>query len=566
MSTYFGGAYSDYGKGITIDSNNNIYITGRTSSNDFPVKNAFNTTYGGNIDAFVAKFNSNGNLNFSTYFGGNLMDEGNSIAVDKFGNCYITGDTASSDFPIKNAFNATYGGNIDSFVAKFNPNGGLIFSTFIGGNSADIGTDIAVDNEGNSYITGFTASPNFPVKMAYNETYGGKTDCFLTKLNATGAIVTSTYVGGSGEDEGLSLALDSGNIIYVAGFTTIETGLPSPTPHPKKNNFPIKNAYNDTYGGNGDIFISKFDQTGKLLYSTYFGGSEFDEARSIAIDKSDNIYITGITNSRNFPIKNAYNGTYGGNGDVFVTKFDSNQKIIFSTFIGGSDFDQGNGIALDNFGNCFITGQTFSQTLPNYTTINTNNTNNINNINNTNNPFFGNVFIAKLGSLGTMDYQTYLVNNSNGYGNDIVIDSSGNGYIIGYTYSSNFILKNATDNQYNGNGDIFITKFSIKSVSESSKSEFFPIIAVLNNYLKNHIIILISISTIILITGLYTIIEYRQYSIIKKKLRIKKALSFKKFMLQKLKSRNKNDKIQNRLSEETLDLIQEIEDEAKESK
>ena len=301
FSTYFGGTGWDQGQSIAVDSANNSYITGWTASNSaFPLKNAYQTTFGkGGTDAFVAKFDPTGNLVFSTYLGGNGNDKGYAIAVDSVGNSYVTGITNSNDFPLKNAYNKTYGGAFSSlggdvFVAKFDPAGALVFSTYLGGSGDDYGVGIAVDSANNSYITGHTDSSTFPMKNAYNKTYGGGIDAFVAKFNATGSLVFSTFLGGSNSDFGTSIAVDNAGNSYVVGGTVY-------------GNYPMMNAYQPTYGGagpynQGDAFIAKFNATGNgLVFSTYLGGSGDDVGCGIAVDSDGNSKINGYTASGKFP-------------------------------------------------------------------------------------------------------------------------------------------------------------------------------------------------------------------------------------------------------------------------
>ena len=197
------------------------------------------------------------------------------------------------------------------FVYKFNSTGGLIFSTYIGGNNYDFPSSIAIDNKQNIFITGQTTSPNFPIKNAFDSTYGGSNDAFVTKFNATGDLVFSTFLGGSNDDMGMSISVDSMGNCYVTGETY-------------STDFPTKNAYNAVFGGLSDAFIAKFDTTGKLVFSTYFGGKSKDASTSIGLDNPGNSYIVGITSSRNFPTKNAYNATYGDQNELFLAKFSAN--------------------------------------------------------------------------------------------------------------------------------------------------------------------------------------------------------------------------------------------------
>jgi hypothetical protein len=325
-STYLGGSSSgDFGRGIAVDLRGNIYVTGDTSSSDFPTKNAFTSNFGGGpIDSFVTKLNpsasGDASLVYSTYVGGNGIDLGSAIAVDLQGNAYVTGLTTSTDFPTKNGFDHTFIGGVDNseaFVIKVNPTvsgaASMVYSTYLGGSNSEFGRDIAVDLRGNAYITGSTSSSDFPIKNAFDSALPGLQDAFVTKLNpavsGSSSLVWSTYLGGStGSDEGFGIAVDQKGNAYVIGSTN-------------SSDFPVKNAFDSTVGGIYDAFVSKLNATGdRLLFSSYFGGSNFDSGSGIAVDPQRNIYLTGNTTSTDFPTNNAYDNTLGGSSDAFVIK------------------------------------------------------------------------------------------------------------------------------------------------------------------------------------------------------------------------------------------------------
>ena len=371
-STYVGGSGDDWGFGIAVDGTGNAYLTGNTSSSDFPVTaGVCQTIYRGGIsDLFVTKLNAAGSaLVYSTYLGGNDLDQANSIAVDASGNAYVTGNTNSSNFPTTaGAYQSVYnGGFTDAFVSKLNATGtALVYSTYLGGDTLDEGRGIAVDASGNAYVTGSTefimgapSSGNFPTTAgAYQTVRGGSFDAFVTKLNATGkALVYSTYLGGNAHDYAMGIAVDGGGNAYVTGYTF-------------SSNFPTTaGAYQSVYnGGFTDAFVTRLDATGSaLVYSTYLGGNDFDQANSIAVDASGNAYVTGFTYSSNFSTTaGAYQSVYnGGFTDAFLAKLNATGgALVYSTFLGGSDVDIGNGIALDNSGNAYVTGATGSSDFP----------------------------------------------------------------------------------------------------------------------------------------------------------------------------------------------------------
>jgi hypothetical protein len=376
-STYLGGSGGgSFGAGIAVDSSGNAYVTGNAGPN-FPTMNplqAFSAS-SGSTNAFVAKLNPTGSaLVYSTYLGGSVGEEGRRITVDSGGNAYVTGGTQSTDFPTTpGAFQTVCGGSssgefncFDTFVSKINPAGSaLVFSTYLGGTGDESGSGIAVDGSGGVYVTG-GAGPNFPVTPgAFQTTYGsGSDDAFVSKINPSGsALVYSTYLGGSADDNGTGIAVDSTGSAYVGGITY-------------SANFPVTSGAFQTVCGGGcknggaNAFVAKINPSGSgLVYSTYLGGSTVDGVEDLAIDNSGNAYVTGVANSTDFPTMNPVQAAKGGSNDLFVAEFNpEGSALIYSTYLGGSTSDEGTGIAVDSRGNAYITGQTNSST--NFPTVN----------------------------------------------------------------------------------------------------------------------------------------------------------------------------------------------------
>ena len=446
-STFLGGNNnSDSGSGIAVDGSSNAYVTGYAYSTDFPTENAYDNSHNGGADAFVTKLNASGNISYSTYLGGSDNDEGYGIAVDDSGNAYVTGKTASTDFPTHNAYDDSYnGGDHDAFVAKLNASGtSLVYSTYLGGfhepgvNSSDYGRDITVDSSGNAYVTGITCSTDFPTHNAYDDSYnGGRYDTFVTKLNASGtSLVYSTYLGGSGDEYSEGIAVDGSGNAYVTGVTS-------------STDFPIHNAYDDSYSG-GDAFVTKFNASGNISYSTYLGGSSSEEGEGIVVDGSGNAYVTGTTLSTDFPTINAYDDSHnGGSYDVFVTKLDvSGTSLVYSTYLGGSDWDLSSSIAVDSSGNTYVTGYTLSTNFPT--------------INAYDNSYNGSrdAFVTKLDASGTsLAYSTYLGGSDWDRSSSIAVDGSSNAYVTGKTSSTNFPTLNPYQGSYAGNGDAFVASY-----------------------------------------------------------------------------------------------------------
>ena len=369
FSTYLGGNAFDKANGVAVDSSGNVYVVGYTASPDFPTtKGAFQTTYGGNGNAFVVKLASGGSsLTYSTYFGGSGGDFGLGIVIDSAGDAYITGSTGSTNFPVAQAFQGTLGGGSDAFVAEVKPDGSApVFSSYLGGAGADSGQGIALDSSGNIYVTGFTYSTNFPVASPLQAENAGGSDAFVTKLRPSGAgIIYSGYLGGSANDRGYAIAVDSGGNVYVSG-DTFSSNFPT-TPAPGPAPFQAAN------GGGDDAFVAKLNAAGNALdYSTYLGGAGADQAFGIALDGAGDAYVTGYTLSSNFPTENPLDGTFGGGtcnisscADAFVTEVNpQGGALVYSTYLGGSGADFGQAVAVDSTGNAYVTGSTASTNFP----------------------------------------------------------------------------------------------------------------------------------------------------------------------------------------------------------
>jgi hypothetical protein len=440
-STYLGGDQDDLGNAITVDGSGSVYVTGGTTSTNFPVTSGVvQSTYGGadggyqsvNGDIFVTKLSPDGSsLEWSTYIGGSGDENAYGIAVDGTG-VYLTGGTNSSDYPVTpGVYRPTSGvGLTDVFVTKLNPTGStLLYSTHIGvggegirgfgiavdaggnayvaggagpgfpttagayqtssiafssgfamklspdgsaadystflsgGNSSDVdyAESIAVDKNGNAYVTGFAGSSTFPVTAgAFQSNNAGPHDAFFTVLNSTGsALLYSTYLGGSGNDEGFRIAVDSAGMAYIAGVTA-------------SSNFPTTaGVFQTAYGGGAsDAFIAKLDPTksgsASLVYATYLGGSGDDNLIAfpwgiLAVDSLGDAYVTGGTTSTNFPTVHPLQAQSGGGYDAYIAKINpTGTGLIFSTYLGGAADDIGRGIAVDSNGNAYLTGQTSS--------------------------------------------------------------------------------------------------------------------------------------------------------------------------------------------------------------
>jgi len=367
-STFLGGSGNERGYGIAIDGSGNAYVTGWTDSTDYPTTSgAYDTEYnGGDYDIFVTKLNSSGNdLDFSTYLGTSSgidhADASYGIAVDGSGNAYITGYSSVNTFA---------GGAQLKYhkvlVKKLNSTGtDVLYTKLLGSindDSEGYGFGIAVDGSGNAYVTGYTSSWDFPYTSgAYDTNPNYITDAFLAKIDSTGALLYSTYLGGFGYERGYGIAVDGSGNAYITGYTDA-------------SDFPTTTgAYDTSHNGDYDIFVTKIDPAGNgtndLLYSTFLGGSgDYDYGRGIAVDGSGNAYVTGTTNSTDFPTTTGAYDTINDGRDVFVTTIDPAgngiNDLLYSTFLGGTNYDYGWGIAVELESAVYVTGGTWSTDFP----------------------------------------------------------------------------------------------------------------------------------------------------------------------------------------------------------
>ena len=381
-------------------------LTGSTASDNFPTKSAYQWNLNGRDNAFVTKLAPAGNaLVYSTYLGGtgDYGDSGYGIAVDAANSAYATGTTTSKDFPTQSAYQTTNKRlTYAVFVTKFTPAGNaLAYSTYLGGTGNDYGSAIGVDGSGSAYVTGHTDSPDFPTRSAYQATldnvYG---NAFVTKLAAAGnALVYSTYLGGSGNaeqsgDRGNAIAVDSNQSAYVTGTTN-------------SADFPTHAAYQSTLNGIHNVFVTKLATAGNALaYSTYLGGSRFDYGNGIAVDSAGSAYVTGNTDSSDFPTQSAYQATLkSSNGGVFVTKLaTAGNALVYSTYLSGTVLSAvANGIAVDGNGAAYITGYTAETNFPTVSAFQT-----------TEKSTAGNVIVAKLTYSGSSSPTVTITTNPSG--------------------------------------------------------------------------------------------------------------------------------------------------------
>ncbi|MGO4881135.1 MAG: SBBP repeat-containing protein [Bryobacteraceae bacterium] len=357
-STYLGGSAFDYGTAIAVNSSGNAFVTGYTSSLDFPTDNPEQSFFPGSSAIFVAKLATNGgSLVYATYLGGSGYNYPYGIAVDSTGAAYLTGLTESSDFPLMKALDSSLNGGEDAFITKFSPAGNsLVYSTYLGGSGADYALGIAVDSSHNVYVAGSTQSTDFPTTAGAYQTTPGGACSFVASLNSAGSALNwSTYFGQSCSAQTTAIAVDSHQAVYVTGSAF--PGLPVTAGAPQSS----------FGGGEHDAFVAKLASGGaSLSYCTYLGGSLIDSGTSVAVDASGDAYVTGLTQSTDLPVTGlALQPTSGGGYDAFVAELNSaGTAWQYVTYLGGQRDDYGYGIVLDSAGDAYIAGYTISDNLP----------------------------------------------------------------------------------------------------------------------------------------------------------------------------------------------------------
>jgi len=461
--TYYGGSGENAPFASTCDEAGNVWICGYTTSvSNIATIGSHQTTFNGFYDAFIVKFNGAGNMLWGAYYGGTNQDEAWAVAIDNLGNAYITGFTLSTtDMATPGAHQTTYMGGWDAFLAKFSSAGTMEWGTYYGGSYTDIGRGIACDTSNNIYISGETNSPtNIATPGTYQDMMGcapAGNNAFLTKFNGSGLVVWGTYFGGNPAtndtlydttgNTALACVCDKNNNVYIGGTVW-------------QNNITVTpGCYQDTTGGGWDCFITEFDSSCHLIWSTYYGGNGGDNATNLLCDDSLNLYVGGTTNStNNIATPGANQTVYGGDpNDAFLVKFNDAGALQWGTYYGGNHDDECEGIAKDQTGHVYIAGLTSS-------------TNNIATPGGYHITFQGGIwdaFLAEFSHSGTLLYGTYYGGSATDGANGVGCDSIGNIYLAGGTSSSSEI---ATPGSYldiytTDSGDAFLVKFDTGATS-----------------------------------------------------------------------------------------------------
>ena len=446
-ATYLGGTGLGAVTALAVDSSGNLYVAGWTEAVDFPVLSPFQAANAGGVDVFVAKLNAAGNaLLYATYIGGRGADQAAGIALDASGRVYLTGSTTSANFPLVSPIRSTLGGGRDAFALQLNSAGDALgFSTYLGGSNSDWGTAIALDSSGNAYIAGDTLSADFPVLGAAQPVLGGATDAFVTKLTPAGAISFSTFVGGASDEHAGGVAVDSSDSAYIAGGTT-------------STNFPVVASVQAVNGGAQDAFLTKLSPAGSaIVYSTYLGGSGGgvgtpEQANAVAVDVGGNAYIAGVTNSPNFPVTaGAFQAEFNGVQDAFVAKVNAaGNALVYSTYLGGTSFDWGSGLAIDSARNAYVAGYTSSFDFPTVAPIQTG--------------FAGlyDAFVFELNASGNaLSFSSYYGGTGSDLANAIAVDSNGNMFVGGQTSSLDLPLLGAIQSSNKGGSTGWVARIGL---------------------------------------------------------------------------------------------------------
>ena len=459
---FLGGSGQDAANGIAVDDEGHAYLVGttRSAAAEFPVTPGPQTEIAGQADVFVAKVDPSGTkLVFAGYLGGTGLDEGADIALDDDGNIYVTGLTWSEDFPVTVGPDLTHNGRMDAFVTKISPDGAeVLYSGFLGGVQQDEGLGIAVDRDGNAYLAGRTQSPaaTFPAAggpdLSYN---GGNADGFVAKVNAEGTeLVYAGYIGGALFEIASAVAVDDDGHAYVTGYT-----------NSNQDSFPISGGPMQTWSGSEDAFLTKVSPTGEeLVYSGFLGGLGAERGTAIALDASGNVYLAGSTASRassSLPVTVGPSLELGGLADALVAKIGPDgSQIIYAGYIGGAADDRATSIAVDGLGNAYVGGVTWSE--------------------HTSFPIVAGPgfryrggregFVAKVAASGAaLHYAGYFGGSGNESVTDIAVDPDGLAYVAGSSNTSNPAFPVVgPDVKPNGGTDAFVAKIGATILPEKS--------------------------------------------------------------------------------------------------
>jgi hypothetical protein len=445
-STYYGGSGGEWWVEVASDSAGAAYVTGRTTSTNFPCVGAAQATLAGSGDAFVVKIPAAGtSVTYATYVGGSGQEDSRGVAVDSSGAVYVSGYTTSTDFPTVSAYQSSNGGGLcDAYVFKLNASGSaLTYATYLGGNSGDRALRVAVDSNGEAHIAGDTGSTGFTSALPY----GGSGDAFVAKLGASGSTLSwFLYLGGSWGDTGHGIAIDSDGSVVVAGETA-------------SGNFPVTTgSMQTTFGGGGDGFVARIAASGgAVTWASFLGGSDYDIARQVALGPQGAVHVVGETVSTNFPTTSgAFQSSHASDGGVwdgFAAKVSSDGGTLsWSTCYGGDGTDKAQALVVLSDGSVWIGGVTGSTDLPVQSPFQS--TRNDGN----------DGFVAKLSSTGaSLTFGTYInsvaVGSPTEWVKGLAAGPGGLLYVAGYTSAASFPVQGAVQGSLAGGDDAFVVRF-----------------------------------------------------------------------------------------------------------
>lgn len=444
-ATYFGGTAYENGSSVATDSLGNVFVAGYSySSIGIATSGAYQSSYGGNNDGFVLKFDDQGTLKWATYYGGNNNDYTYNLSVTQQGNVMVAGLTGSSaGIASSGAWQSSLQGITDAFVVKFSNSGTRIWASYFGGNNLDYGYSVTTDSAENVVLLGYTnSSIGIASSGAYQTALAGSNDAFIAKFNNNGNLIWSTYYGGSNDDYAAGICSDHFGNIYFTGFSASTTGIAS------------SNAYQPYLSGantNYDAFLVKLNAAGNRIWGTYFGGEEDEDGRSVTVGQSGEIYMVGLTkSSTGIATPNAFQTMYKGEFDAFLARFDSSGQIGWATYFGGDGDDYADGVCVDAFGKIVFTG--FTGTKSGLATPNAHQ-----------NQLLGDVdaIVVKMDTSGTRIWSTYYGGSLEDYSNGVAIGLSNQVVITGLSNSAALV---ATANGWQtflaGTNDAFVVSLS----------------------------------------------------------------------------------------------------------
>lgn len=445
-STYYGGTMDENMNMGSIDGDptGNVYVSGFTNStNNIATTGSHQATYTGLNDGFLSKFNTNGTLAWSTYYGGTGQDYGMGVVYDVTASVFLVGySNSTSGIATTGSYQPALSGSTDAFIAKFDSSGVRQWASYFGGSSADQGLAVALDISGNAYLTGYTSSTtNIATAGSHQITRGGGQDAFLAKFSSLGILVWSTYYGGSAADNGLALSTDSFNNIYLGGYTRSIADIAT------------TGAYQVVFNGLDDGFVAKFDSSGVRQWGTYFGGNNNEKVYAICNDGAGHFYISGYTYSTNgVATAGSHQSALAGVEDGFVGKFGISGNLIWATYYGGANGDGITGVQCSGVNSVFISGYTKSPT-------------SIATVGAFKDTLDGAVdgMIAKFDTSGNIVWGTYFGGDGSDYSSGLLVTPLADLYITGTTSSISDLSTSGSHQSVMGGGnlDAFLAKFNV---------------------------------------------------------------------------------------------------------